>query len=119
MRLQLFGIEDGVVKVDCDGDITSYDLLGEDPLAKMLGSASFVGTLVLGLGRVSFIDSAGIGWLLGTHRRLAGAGGKLVVHSVNPRVLQMFTMLHLSSLLHIAKDESEAQDVARRVSNGN
>jgi anti-anti-sigma factor len=118
MQLQMLGIDNGVVKLQFEGDLTSHSLLSGDPLAKILGTTAFVGPLLLGMGGVSFVDSAGIGWLLGTHRRLEAAGGKLVLHSVNPRVEQMFSLVRLSTVMYIARDEVEGGRLARSIKNG-
>ncbi|RJX19692.1 MAG: anti-sigma F factor antagonist [Ammonifex sp.] len=57
--------------------------------------------LVLDLENVSFMDSTGLGVVLGRYKRLAGAGGKLVVLGLQPPVRRV---LDLSGVLRIVPE---------------
>lgn len=64
--------------------------------------------IVLNLDRVNFIDSSGLGVILGRYKKLAALGGKLAIVGAPPQVKRI---LELSGLLRIAKaheNETEA-----------
>lgn len=54
--------------------------------------------LVFNLARVSFIDSSGLGVLLGRYRRVSKNGGKVLIVSPQPQVRRI---LDLSGLLRV------------------
>ncbi|MET0467794.1 MAG: STAS domain-containing protein [Aeromicrobium sp.] len=48
------------------------------------------GTLVLDLAGVGFVDSSGLGALLGIKKQQEGAGGRLLLARVSPAVTRLF-----------------------------
>ncbi|MEW5952897.1 MAG: anti-sigma F factor antagonist [Bacillota bacterium] len=54
--------------------------------------------LVVDLSRVCFVDSSGLGVLLGRYRRVAAAGGKVALTGAQPQVRRV---LELSGLFRI------------------
>lgn len=63
--------------------------------------------LVLDLSGVGFIDSSGLGVILGRYRRLLQEGGKVVLVGLAPTVKRV---LELSGLLRIMREYSSAED---------
>lgn len=57
--------------------------------------------LILNLNRVTFIDSSGLGVILGRYKRLANQGGKVILVGAQPQVKRI---LELSGLLQIMED---------------
>ena len=64
--------------------------------------------LVLNLRGLDFVDSTGLGAILGRMRQVTAGGGKLVLAAVPPKVLSMLEMAGLASLLPMARTEDEA-----------
>jgi len=64
--------------------------------------------LVLNLRDLDFVDSTGLGAILGRMRQVTAGGGKLVLAAVPPKVLSMLEMAGLASLLPMARTEDEA-----------
>lgn len=64
--------------------------------------------MVLHLGGVDYIDSAGIGELVRTFTRLRRDGGHLKLASVSPRVMEMLRATGLHSVFDVQKDEESA-----------
>lgn len=63
--------------------------------------------LVFNLSRVSFIDSSGLGVLLGRYKRVARNGGKVFIVSPQPQVRRV---LELSGILRVMLEfTSEAE----------
>ncbi len=57
--------------------------------------------LILDLEKVSFMDSTGLGVVLGRYKRLAGTGGKLAVLGLQPPVRRV---LDLSGVLRVVPE---------------
>lgn len=58
------------------------------------------------LDGVTYIDSAGLGTLIGAHKRLVGLGGELVVSCEVERVLRLFRMTGVDQVLTIHRNEA-------------
>jgi anti-anti-sigma factor len=113
MRFALVSHADDLTRIDCEGDVSQHELpAARDPIEDLLGPVIFRRRVLLDLGRTSYIDSSGISYLLGAHRKFQNAGGRLVLHSAPPTVTQVFKLLKMPQVLHIAADEAEARRLA-------
>jgi len=78
------------------------------------------GDLVVDLDQVSYIDSAGLGVLVGTYNRLADRQRSLTLRCSNPQVLRLFAITGLTDLFHIDRTASKrvasSGDASRSVS---
>jgi anti-anti-sigma factor len=63
---------------------------------------------ILDLARAPYADSSGIGALAATLNLVKSAGGKLVLLSVQPRVMSLLTRLHLDPFFTISDDRTLA-----------
>ena len=96
----------GAVVARIVGDM---DLSTADEIRTLLDREIDLGCrhLVLNLGRVSFIDSSGLGVILGRYRRLAAMGGRLVLVGVGDRLLPVLDLSGVLNLLPVRQSESE------------
>lgn len=85
-------------------DFTSLD--------KLLGTRGYAQPVVLSMAETRFIDSSGLSWLVVCHKRFIQAGGKLVLHSVTPTMMELFKMMRLELVLEVAEDEAAAMELA-------
>ncbi|MDP9393612.1 MAG: STAS domain-containing protein [Actinomycetota bacterium] len=94
-----------VVRVDGDVDV-SHTLELRDVLADAMdgGAAS----VVLDVGGVDFIDSAGVGLLVTAHRRAQGAGGAFLIADVTPTVARVLQLTRTDRLLDVHPGVDEA-----------
>jgi anti-sigma B factor antagonist len=60
------------------------------------------GTLIVDLNRVTFIDSAGLGALVGTARRVAGHGGSLLAVCAQPQPRRLLWMTGVDKRIPLA-----------------
>jgi anti-anti-sigma factor len=112
MPFMLLSSEGDRICIQAMGRITGSQIVSEhDALPALTGPAGYTGKTVLGLERVDFIDSAGIGWLLANHKRFKHAGGMLVLHSVPEPILLTLKLLRLNAVLQIAEDEEQAMEM--------
>jgi anti-anti-sigma factor len=112
MKLSLVSIERaGYVKLASDGDITSNDLLeamGNNPFEKVLGASWASHIILLDLSKTAFMDSSAIGWLIDSQRKTQSAGGKIALHSAQPRVAELIDLLKLRMVLNLKTEEKSA-----------
>ncbi len=57
--------------------------------------------LVLDMGGMSFMDSSGIGVILGRYRELHGRGGALYVKNMNSQVEKIFLLSGMDQIIQI------------------
>jgi anti-anti-sigma factor len=112
MKLSLVSIERaGYVKLATNGDITSNDLLesnGNNPFELVLGASWATNNILLDLAKTAFMDSSAIGWLIDSQRRVQAYGGKIAIHSPQPRVAELIDLLKLRVVLNLKNEEKYA-----------
>src|SRR5690606_4183646 len=64
--------------------------------------------LVLNFQEVSFVDSSGLGALLGRYKLLQRRGGQMVAVSLQPRVRKLFEMSGLLKIIKVVDSEGKA-----------
>lgn len=64
-----------------------------------------VNHVVLSMKELSFMDSSGLGVILGRYKLITARGGKMVVCDVNPAVYRLFEMSGLFKILTIQDNE--------------
>jgi len=115
VKLAVISDEGDVLSLRASGRITESDVAAHpDPLRDLLGEEGFARQVVLSLEGVDSIDSSGIGWLVACHKSFRQAQGKLVVHSIDPGVMDLLKILKFHQVLHLAKDERAALAAVRR-----
>ena len=67
-------------------------------------------TAVLDLHEVSFMDSAGIGLILGRYDRVSGYGGTLIVRDPTKEILKMLNLAGMERLIRIETNEERKKD---------
>ena len=64
--------------------------------------------LVLVMDGVTFVDSSGIGALLGRGKQILARGGRVVAVGVRPHLRKLFTFTGLTRLIDVADSEVHA-----------
>jgi hypothetical protein len=110
MKLQLLKREGKVAQVACHGEISQLYASLSDPLIGLLGPDCYSLTVILDLQQTTFIETSGIGWLVGCHTRFLRGGGRLILHSLPPFLEDVLVKLvRLDQLLTIRSDATTAQ----------
>jgi anti-anti-sigma regulatory factor len=113
MKLTVLPSEPGLTRVESSDDITLLDFEGgARPLEAVLGTESYGGVVLLNLAKSLYVDSSAVGWLIQCHFRFEKAGGMLILHSIPPMVDHCFHVLGMYTMLHIARDEEAALQLA-------
>ncbi len=113
MEILILSNDGEIVRLLIRGQVVQATLSSPEPLSEALGGNGYCRRVVLSLAETTFIDSSGIGWLLGCNKRFREGGGKLVIHSVPPIVLDMLRVMRLHEVLKVADDESGALAMIR------
>jgi stage II sporulation protein AA (anti-sigma F factor antagonist) len=64
--------------------------------------------IILSLKGLNFMDSSGLGVILGRYKQINAKGGKMVVCDVSPAVHRLFEMSGLFKILSIQENERQA-----------
>jgi stage II sporulation protein AA (anti-sigma F factor antagonist) len=67
-----------------------------------------VQNIILSLEHLHFMDSSGLGVILGRYKQVTSRGGEMVVCSINPLVYRLFELSGLFKILKIRENEDEA-----------
>lgn len=98
-----------IVRLDGDLDLHAAAAFRES-VDEQWSASPRLRHLVVDLGGVGFIDSSGLGALLGRWRSVQGRGGRLVAVGVRPRVRKLLEMAGLLQLIDVAEDGRVARD---------
>jgi stage II sporulation protein AA (anti-sigma F factor antagonist) len=64
--------------------------------------------IILSLKDLNFMDSSGLGVILGRYKQINAKGGKMVVCEISPAVHRLFEMSGLFKILSIQENERQA-----------
>lgn len=105
-----FTVKENVLVVRLSGELDHHEavILREAWQNKL--SQEDVQHVILNLEDVTFMDSSGIGVLLGRYKEIVQLGGELVVCSINPSIKRIFEMSGLFKIIRLAENEQFALD---------
>lgn len=106
------------VKTDIYGSILMVRLKGEldhhtstdlrITIDKLMKERKEINHLVLNLKDLSFMDSSGLGVILGRYKEIERKKGKMIVCSLNPTIYRILEMAGLFKIIAVVKSEKEA-----------
>ena len=96
------------LRMELSGEVAHNDRAA-DPFQQAGGSAVYSRKVLLDLSKCHYISSSGVGWLLIHHRRFQESGGKLILHSASPVVMQIFSLMKMDLVLNLCQDAAEAE----------
>ncbi|MDQ0233582.1 anti-sigma F factor antagonist [Metabacillus malikii] len=71
-------------------------------------AATKINHIVLNLEQLSFMDSSGLGVILGRYKQIKAANGEMVVCAISPAVKRLFDMSGLFKIIRLEADEHKA-----------
>lgn len=111
MKLTLLPLEaDELIRIRCEGPLSRRE--PDDPLHRLLGPHCYSHKVLLNLEGCQMADTSGISWLLSSDRQFRKSGGRLVLYSVPPIVIDVLHFVRLEALLHLASTEQVATEQA-------
>ncbi len=98
----MHAVQGSHVRVALKGDL---DLKTADPLRQALDKLSDHyrdRNLLLDLSEVGFVDSSGLGVILGRYRRLAAQGRTIAIVGVRPQVRAVLELAGIDSIINVS-----------------
>ncbi len=97
------------------GDTAAITAVGEIDLATVNKLRSAITTVlaadvrhvVLDLDQVTYIDSSGLGTMVGAHKRITASEGTLTIRCSQPRVLRLFRITGVDRVLKIDRGPTD------------
>lgn len=91
-----------------EGKITLGD--GDQELGEAVRTALDQGSrkVLINFTKVSYLDSSGVGELVGCYTSVKGKGGELRICGMNPRIFSLITMTSLHSVFDVKDKEEES-----------
>ncbi len=107
LRIGTTPLGKGIARLDLEGhlDWANYPQV-EDALARLFEGRTW--RLVINLGNVDYISSAGFGCFIGALDTVRRHQGNLVFLATPPKIREVFTILGLSAILTFAETDEEA-----------
>ncbi len=98
---------DGVSVVDCQGRIIFGDesLMLRESVKELLKTSK---DIVINLSNVSYIDSGGLGTLVGLYTSARGAGGMIKLANLTHRVGELLQVTKLLTVFEVYDSEDQA-----------
>ena len=79
---------------------------------RMLIDSEIEGTLpkslILDFSEVQFMDSSGIGMIMGRYKKVQKLGGKVIISSATPQIKRIIEMAGLHGIMQLAPDLKKA-----------
>ena len=69
--------------------------------------------LIFDFSKVTFMDSAGIGVILGRYRKLQLTGGNVAVVSCSPKIRNILNMAGIFSIMEYAETKADAVEILK------
>ena len=100
--------QQGVTIVYPEGKITLGD--GDQELGEAVRTVLEQGNLkiILNFSKVSYLDSSGVGELVGCYTTVKSKGGELRICGMNSRIFNLITMTSLHSVFDVKETEEES-----------
>lgn len=98
----------GITILYPEGKITLGD--GDQELGEAVRSVLEAGSrrIILNLSKVSYLDSSGVGELVGCYTSIKNKGGELRICGMNSRIFNLITMTSLHSVFDVKETEEES-----------
>lgn len=98
----------GITIIYPEGKITLGD--GDQELGEAVRTILEKGgrRIILNLSKVSYLDSSGVGELVGCYTSIKNKGGEMRVCGMNSRIFNLITMTSLHSVFDVKETEEES-----------
>ncbi|NLS44349.1 MAG: anti-sigma factor antagonist [Firmicutes bacterium] len=106
------------VKTRIVGNVLVVNVLGEldlntapnfrSAIEKELGPNPDITDILLIMKDITFMDSSGLGVILGSHKRLNAYGGEIIIAAPSPQVRKVFELSGLIRVISVYGTEDEA-----------
>ena len=101
-------VRDGVTILDVEGKVTigKGDVALREAVQEVLNGGAT--KILVGLGKVTTIDSSGVGELVSALTTVTNRGGKLKLVNLPPKVNDILQITHLITVFEVFENENDA-----------
>lgn len=103
-----FTIKEDVLIVRLSGELDHHEAEGLRSEWKDMLYQNAVKHIILNLESVTFMDSSGLGVVLGRYKEVLQLGGEMVVCSISPPVKRLFEMSGIFKIVRLEENEAFA-----------
>ncbi|MDY0396520.1 anti-sigma F factor antagonist [Virgibacillus halophilus] len=103
-----FNVKEDVLVVRLDGELDHHESEKLRQDWKEMIEENPIKHIILNLGSVTFMDSSGLGVVLGRYKEVLQLGGEMVVCSISPAVKRLFDMSGMFKILRLEENEQFA-----------
>jgi stage II sporulation protein AA (anti-sigma F factor antagonist) len=96
-----------IVRIDEDLDLHTVDLLRKQ-IEEKLDNEVGIKNMILNLEDVDFIDSSGLGFIIGRYKRISNHGGELKIINIKESINKVFKLSGILKIVEIFTSEQEA-----------
>lgn len=110
MDLQIIVRSDSKVPVvDLAGEVDAYTSARfRETMIDLIENGA--ANLIISMEKVEYIDSSGLGALVGGLKRISEKSGRIVIVCSNPQIRKVFEITGLEKVFRLYTDEEEAQN---------
>ncbi|MGR6836341.1 anti-sigma F factor antagonist [Syntrophomonas erecta] len=94
-----------VVRIKGELDMLISDKLRKEIDTRLENSA--IKNLILDLGKVTFIDSSGLGLIIGRYKKVTGSEGRMYIVGAQPPIEKMLYFSGISKLVSMYRHEQD------------
>ncbi|WP_164218167.1 anti-sigma F factor antagonist [Virgibacillus sp. YIM 98842] len=103
-----FAMKGNVLVVRLSGELDHHETEGLRSEWKKMMETKDVKHVLLNLEAVTFMDSSGLGVILGRYKEVLQLGGEMVVCSISPPIKRLFEMSGMFKIIRLEKNEAFA-----------
>lgn len=103
-----FDVKEDVLIVRLSGELDHHEAENLRKVWQDMLYNNPVKHVILNLQEVSFMDSSGIGVILGRYKEVLQLGGEMIVCSITPPIERLFDMSGLFKIVRLEKNEAYA-----------
>ncbi|MGM0472216.1 MAG: anti-sigma F factor antagonist [Bacillota bacterium] len=96
-----------IIRISGDLDLHTVDDLRSQIEARM-NSEVGIKNMILNLKEVNFVDSSGLGFIIGRYKQISNYGGNLKIINVNQSIKKVFEVSGILKIVDVFTDEQEA-----------
>lgn len=100
--------DDGVTVLAPQGQIRMGDIALREAVSAILNTGAR--DILIDMGNVTFIDSFGVGQLIGCYTTVTSQGGRLKLCELSPRMSSILQITKLNTVFEVYPSEAEAME---------
>lgn len=105
-----FAVKKDVLIIRLNGELDHHTAEQLRTQAEQKIAESEIKHLLFNLEGLSFMDSSGLGVMLGRYKQISQWGGRMMVCAISPSIHRLFELSGMFKIIQLAETEDEALD---------